>query len=208
MKYVADINHVKETSLLGGIDVEAWRDVLQAEGLEPCIQNGRGQALLRAADARFRGIRFRELSISLLARTTDDGVEGWFLAHAFNSLRLFAWVERTMFSTPYYAGRIASQATMPPMMEAQDAHGGSLRAAASDAPRQPTREGVESWNGPIFLPALPGRPHGRRNYFHAVLSGEAQAFPFSSEIDELQITPSLKSPVFLQIAVANFTPTE
>ncbi len=208
MKYVADVSHVKEVSLSGGIDHALWADDLSAEGLEAIINNGRGQAMLSATDARFHGVRFRELSISLRVRHRTDGAEGWFLLHAFNSLRFFAWVERTMFSTPYYAGRITAKATLPAAMEVRTARGGRLRAAMGGGARHPTREGAESWSGPIFLPALPGLPQGRSSYFHAVLSGEAQAFPFSADIDELQITPSLKSPILQQLCVANLTPAE
>jgi hypothetical protein len=209
MKYVADVRHVKEVSLSGGIDHCQWADDLSAEGLEAIATNGRSLAMLSATDASFRGIRFRELSISLRVRHKTDGAEGWFLLHAFNSLRFFAWIERTMFSTPYYAGRVTTQVELPALMEAQDASGGTVNAAMGGPPtRQPTRIGLESWSGPIFLPALPGRPRGRQLYFHAVLEGMAQAFPFVPSTDELAIGESSASPIFAQLRDANFTPAE
>lgn len=51
------------------------------------------------------GFRFREFSISVKLDANR-----YFLAHAYNSLRLFARVERAFFQTPYYHGDIEVRA--------------------------------------------------------------------------------------------------
>ncbi|HYO24799.1 MAG TPA: hypothetical protein VEQ85_07605, partial [Lacipirellulaceae bacterium] len=98
IKYAAQVQGVQEVSLRGEADLQPWSAELAALGLTPIVEAGRVGAMLSATSARFRGVRVREFSIALLARENDTGREGWYLAHAFNSLRLFAWIERTMFS--------------------------------------------------------------------------------------------------------------
>ncbi|HYR28576.1 MAG TPA: hypothetical protein VEU30_08925, partial [Thermoanaerobaculia bacterium] len=92
MKYVAKLRGVLDVTLTGTTDLDYWRTRLP---MPPLAVNGRAQAMVIAAAARFRGIRFCELSMSV-------AVEGGaFLLQAFNSVRFFAWSERTFFHTPY-----------------------------------------------------------------------------------------------------------
>jgi hypothetical protein len=209
IKYVAEVSPVREVSLRGVADVKPWREPLGAVRLEPAESDGRAVVMLSATDARFRGVRFREFSISVLARERDGGVEGWFLAHAFNSRRFFAWVERAWFSTPYYHARIAVDAGPPAAVEV-GADDGVLCIAMSREMqgREPSRRGPESWHGPIFLPPRPGQPHAAPKLFYARLEGDALAFPFAADRDEIMIMPSEKWPIFGQLAATNFQPIE
>src|SRR5215218_5136234 len=126
IKYVAQLAHVREVSLLGTADLAYWTERLRSERLTPDECEGNAQVLVIAADARFKGMRFREVSFSILvhrpgaaAAVTGDAAAGdaGFLAHAFNSSRFFAFCERAFFSTPYYHGRIAVSATVPASIE-------------------------------------------------------------------------------------------
>src|SRR4051812_1979975 len=103
VKYVAELAHVREVSLLGSAELTYWKDRLQGEGLTLAERDGQAQVLIVAADSRYMGVRFRELSFSVLtAGYQGDPAEGAYLVQAFNSCRFFAFCERALFSTPYY----------------------------------------------------------------------------------------------------------
>jgi hypothetical protein len=68
IKNAAVLHNVNEVSLLGAADLENWRRRLEPEQLEPVAHEGRAQLLIIAADAKFMGLRFRELSFSVFAR--------------------------------------------------------------------------------------------------------------------------------------------
>ena len=84
-----------------------------------------------------------------------------FLALAYNSSRLFAAVERAVFSTPYRHGRIRVNTGLPGSIALFDGPDAVLGVAmAHDGPascREPIRVGDDGWEGPVFLPG-----HGRR----------------------------------------------
>jgi hypothetical protein len=71
IKYAAVLHNVNEVSLLGTADLEYWRRRLEPEQLEPVTHEGHAQLLIIAADARFMGLRFRELSFGISARDTS-----------------------------------------------------------------------------------------------------------------------------------------
>jgi hypothetical protein len=81
MKYVAELEHVREITLAGDADD--------------------GPMLVIGAAGAFHGIRFQELSISRVI-----GEERAFMIAAFNSRRFFAWCERVFFKTPYVYGDV------------------------------------------------------------------------------------------------------
>src|SRR5262249_42901621 len=92
VKYVAELAHVREVSLLGTADLAFWTDRLRNEGLVPTERDGKAQVLIVAAEAKFLGLRFSELSLSVLvSQPREDSLrDGAYLAHAFNSRRFFA----------------------------------------------------------------------------------------------------------------------
>ena len=209
LKYAAKVDHVRETTLRGLADLAPWQAQLAARGLTAVNRDGRAELMLSATDAKFAGIRFRECSICALVRENESGAEGWFMAHAFNSSRLFAWCERAFFATPYYTGAVESNATPPAKIEAS-ADRGQFRAAmdASMRDREPSRRGHESWRGPIFLPSPPSKPTTIRKLFYTALSGDTQAFPFMPDRDELAVTPTARWPIFAALAESLFTGVE
>src|SRR5690606_28624144 len=89
--YITTITDVREVALWATADLGYWRERLRDEDLLPFDDGGRAALLLTAIDSKFRGISFRELSISVLV---GDGRSA-FLAHAFSSSRLLAFAERT-----------------------------------------------------------------------------------------------------------------
>src|SRR5262245_27736743 len=108
IKWVAELAQVREVSLLGTADLAFWKDRLRKESLVPAEKDGKAQLLIVAADSKFMGFRFRELSFSVLVSRPEEGLPraAAFLVHAFNSSRLFAFSERVFFSTPYRHGDV------------------------------------------------------------------------------------------------------
>ncbi len=84
VKWVAELAHVREVSLLGSADLALWRDRLRKEDLVPAEKNGKAQLLVVAPDMKFMGVRFREVSFSVLVRPPEEGAgrDAAFLVHA------------------------------------------------------------------------------------------------------------------------------
>jgi hypothetical protein len=192
IKWAAQLTHVREVSLLGTADLAFWKDRLLKEGLAPAERDGRAQVLIIAADAKFMGVCFREVSFSVLVSRPGEGPrqEAAFLLRAFNSCRFFAFCERVFFATPYSHADVRVS-TSP--ASAQVAKGGEVLFHANmgaGAPgRAPSRSGDDGWEGPVFLPARPGK-EGEGKLFFARLRGEARAYPFLPGEDAVTIRPS------------------
>lgn len=163
-KIVAELEHVREVTITGTADARYWRERLRGEDLVPAERDGAAQILLVASDARFRGIRFRELSVSVLAN------DGAFLVQAFNSVRFFAWVERTLFKTPYAHARI----------EVDHAAIRSEMVLAECATRKAAATEVDGFDGPVYL------PNGR--WFRAHIAGLTERIAFDPARDRFQTT--------------------
>lgn len=56
MKYVAELAHVREVSLLGSADLGFWAERLRGDGLTPVEHAGRAQVLVVACDSKFFGV--------------------------------------------------------------------------------------------------------------------------------------------------------
>src|SRR5688572_9891322 len=108
-KLSVEISPVREVTLVGTADLSYWTRELDAERLRAADHDGHAQIIITAVASRFLRVAFRELSIAICALddAADSTCEGVFLAHAFNSVRFFAWSERTFFSTPYYHAVVA-----------------------------------------------------------------------------------------------------
>src|SRR5262245_46794714 len=159
IQYVAELSHVREVSLLGTADLTFWKDRLRREELIPTEQDGRAQILILAAHSKFMGVRFTEVSFSVLVSQAEQASrrEGAFLVQAFNSSRLFAFCERAFFATPYYHGDCHVSTTAP--VSIQIIRGGGLVFRGAAAAREPSRSGPDGWAGPVFL------PRGRNKFF-------------------------------------------
>ena len=189
IKWAAELSHVREVSLRGVADLEFWKQRLRPQGLLPADHDGQAQILILAADARFRGIRFRELSVSVLVAPPQKemGDRAAYLLHAFNSNRFFAFCERKFFATPYSHARVDVSATLPAWIDVTF-NGKRLFAAtmqrAEVAPqRQPSRRGEDGWEGPVFL------PNGNKHFF-ARVHGVTETYPFDPATDSIEIAPA------------------
>lgn len=214
IKYVARISHVREVCLLGSADLAFWKDKLRDEDLVPSSVDSHARLLLSAPDLKFKGIRFRELSICALVSRRDDGSteDGAYLAHAFNSHRFIAFCERTFFSTPYHHGQIEVDSRLPASFRV--AHGGSvlvhaaMSADSTAATRPPVRTAVEGFKGPAFLPRPAKSGSGPGKFFYADIDGLTQAHPFDRTRDTFRLHPSADCPVLAWLAESHFEPTE
>ena len=214
LPYIATIKPVREVSLTGWADLLFWHERLAAEGLLPVDFSGRAQVLISSIEARFMGLKFRELIV--VVTVEPDGwpalKHGAYLVHAFHSSRLLGWCERNMFATPYYFGQIENSVGPPAHIELREESQVSLRVAmdssASINSRSPERAGAESWAGPIFLPSRPGASVDQRSVFFADIHGETQTYPFEPEHDTFLVERSSKWPVFEWLKESQFSGCE
>src|SRR3712207_6249655 len=108
VKFVAELDQVREVSLLGTANLDYWEDRLRVQDLAPARAGGRARVLIIAASAKFKGLAFREVSFCVLAHRPGEptSTEASYLIRAFNSSRLLAFFERALFATPYVHGDI------------------------------------------------------------------------------------------------------
>ena len=203
VKWAAQLEHVKEVSLLGTADLVFWKDRSQTEGLLPIDSDGQAQLLIVAADSKFKGIRFRELSFSVLVTRLEDETrqEAAYLEHAFNSNRFFAFCERVFFSTPYSHGDVSVSAELPASIRLVSKGEVAFLAEMSAGAREPSRRAEEGWEGPIFLP-------GRGKLFFGRLRGDTRTYAFLPSEDSLTIRPSPHSEIFQALTDSHFAPKE
>jgi hypothetical protein len=209
VKYVAELAHVREVTLLGDADLAFWQQRLIKEDLVPLESDGKAQILIVAANAKFMGIRFREVSFSVLVSlpgaTRQDAA---FLVQAFNSSRCFAFCERAFFKTPYYHGNSLTSTTVPISMRLAQGRETifqiQMPADVTSIGRKPLREGDESWAGPVFLPRRRDKSHG--NLFLADLHGHTRAYSFLPAADTVTITPAAE--VFQALIESQFAGKE
>ncbi|MEX2026835.1 MAG: hypothetical protein WEH44_06030 [Pirellulaceae bacterium] len=207
LQFVAEISQVREVSLLGAADLPFWQERLKREKLFPAELDRQAQLLISGTSAKFRGIPFQELSISVFVsrQQRQEEREGAFLTQAFNSNWFFALVERLWFATPYNHARVSVEATLPASILVKQHGQVAFRSAMVEqgiAQRQAIRCGNEGWEGPIFLP-------GRRSlagdkWFYARIGGQTSVYPFLPDRDELSIRPELGPPAISWLAQSHF----
>jgi hypothetical protein len=187
--------------LVGSAELDFWKQLLENEVLAPIERDGKAQLLIIAAAMRFKGIRFRELSFSVLVRRKQT--EAAFLVQAFNTVRFFAFVERNLFSAPYCHGSVQLDVGAPAFARAADRSGGGFSAEmASDPARQPHRVGESGWEGDVVLPRR-GNKNATRKHFFARIRGETQSYRFIAD-DRIKIQPSARSPIFQWLLDSGF----
>ncbi len=180
IQYAAYIEHVREVALFGTADMGFWREALGREGLFAYEVDGRAGILISAPRLLWKGARFCECAVSVAVSGREDGGshDGYFLAHAFNSNRFFAFSERLFFRTPYYFAEVAVSEKVPASMRvgAQTI----FEARMNVGEHAPARVAEEYFQGRVYLP-------GGRDYFVARISGETAFYPFATE-DTLVMT--------------------
>jgi hypothetical protein len=214
VRYVAEVSHAREVSLLGMANLAFWRERLSTENLVPAERDGKAQIMIVGATMRFMGIGFTEVGYLVLLSGHEEaaGKGGAFLFQAFNSSRLFAWCERALFATPYLHAHCHVSVSSP--ISIQLVMGGELAFQAgmqanSEAPRrQPSRLGEETWEGPVFLPRGCRGRAGKGRFFLAKMQGQTAAYPFMREEDALSIMPSQGAGIFRALLDSGFTGEE
>jgi len=213
IRYIAEPAHVREVSLLGTADLAFWRERIRHEGLSAAEYNGKAQILIIAATMVFKGVRFAEISFSLVVSGYGRGIrpDSALLLQAFNSSRLFAFCERVLFATPYLHGRCRVSVAAPVGFDLAISGNVGCRAELASgntkAMRPTLRSGFESWDGPVFLPSkASGRKPGR--FFFAKVSGDTRAFTFDREHDVFSIANASGIDIFNDLIESHFEPTE
>jgi hypothetical protein len=210
IKYVAQLSHVREVSLFGAADLSYWAQRLRDEELVPEPVDDRAQVLVIAADGKFRGIRFREVSFSIAVRPPQGQAPGdaSYLVHAFSSNRFFAFCERLFFSTPYYPADVRVSSAPPASIDVRQGADVLFTARMGDvAGRSPRQRGPGGWAGPVFLPRRRSKDH-RGTLFHARIAGETAIYPFLPELDSIALRPSPHAEVFDALLASHFEAKE
>lgn len=206
--YHVIVQPVEEVSLWGTVDPSSFQEIFSSYSLSPRSLDGGVGIMVSAASARFMGMPFRELSFSVLVND-EGGIgsgEGAFLLHAFNSSRLFAWVERTLFHTPYYFGDLAVTARGTRSVRLQRDGRTLLDARFCSLNRTPIRSREEGWEGPIHLwKRASGDP---RRLFFARLWGQTRVYAFDSKTDVFDVSGGTDEQPFRWLHEGGFQPRE
>jgi hypothetical protein len=212
-KYVAEISQVREVSLVGNADLEFWNRHLQDDGLFAANKEGHAQIIISAMNSKFKGIRFQEFCVSVIVSENPDGKteDGLYLIQAFNSIRLFAFIERFCFSTPYAHGRIQVRTEMPATIEVSASgkilFSAQMSASGAEPNRTPIRTGHEEWQGPIYLPKKTRDNSNPGKFFFAKIEGETDIYDFSPQ-HSVKLTDSQDLPIFSMLRESNFAAKE
>lgn len=185
-RYTATVKDVAEVFLRGPAAAEPWCALLETEALVPYQRDGHVELTILACGTRYMGIRFQELSVSLAVSDQPDGStkDAAYLAHAFNTVRFFAFSERVFFKTPYDHADVA--VTCEPPSLSMECRGAAIRASRVDDGTTSV-PGDPDWAVPIYLPRRMVKA-GLGRWMFAHLTGAAEELPFSDR-DTLEITP-------------------
>jgi hypothetical protein len=214
IKWAGELSHVREVTLLGTADLSFWKDWLMEHDLRPTEHDGLAQLLIVAADSKYMGIRFRELSFSVLVTTQELGADqdAVYLVRAFNSSRLLTFCEQVIFSTPYYHGDVRISASFPfavhVVKNGEVIFGAQMQAEASGLGRQTSHLGEGGWEGPIFLPGTACRKGRKGKLFFARLRGDTKTYPFLHSKDSVTINPSLDCDILQALVDSHFVVKE
>jgi hypothetical protein len=214
VKWVAELAHVREVSLLGTADLSYWRDRLAMEDLVPAEHSGKARILTVIADSKFMGVPFREMSFSVLVHRPDEATQGdaAFLVHAFSSRRLFAFCERLFFSTPYEYGDVGVSTAVPCFIRLRRGgdvlFGAAMQVSTSAPKREPSHSGEDGWEGPVFLPGKLRGKGDQGKLFFARLRGHTRRYPFEHSSDSMTIGPLPGSKILQALVDSHFAGEE
>ncbi len=209
-KTAAEVSPVREVTLFARADLTPFVELLEPQALQPKSIDGKAELMMSATDTRFYGIRFREFSINVLledAAANARNEASVFLIRAFNTVRFFAWVERTVFRTPYDHAVISGQYNTPVKISVTRRARPIVDLCMADIPdREPLRSGEDNWTGRIHLPTPPGKqaPADAKMFF-GELSGQAEVYAFD-EADQIRLHEQSDYPILQTINAANFQP--
>ncbi len=206
VKYIAQLNGVRELGLFGVADLSWWRKQFTEEFVEPIDVDGRAQVLVTGLDSRWMGIPFRDITVFIAARSRFGSREsGFFLASAFNASRFMAGVERWWFHLPYQfrgdldvglGNRLAFRVGEPANADV-DAELGSRDSSCE------TETACEmGFAGPLFLPR--GRDGTRARWLSVRVHGQTSTFEFDAERDRFEIHSEPPDSIFAKLHASGF----
>jgi hypothetical protein len=212
MNYVAELKNVREVSLLGSADLKYWKDQLSGDGTAVDAVDGNAQIIVIGVEARYLGIKFREISLSVVVRPVGNGISqlAVLLMKAFNSSRLLAFAERRLFGTPYSSGEIEVGGREQPFLRLELAGQVALetRMSLETRDRLNTKGEDGGWEGAVLLRRTPRDRANQRRMFFARLKGPTQTCPFDSSRDSFHVDPVAGGDVFRWLSESGFSATE
>ncbi len=213
IRWAAQLQGVREVSLRGTAEWAYWQRRLADEGLSPADVGGRASIAIVSAEGKFAGVRFREVSVSVVLEPARDAAQGptFFLEQAFNSNWFFAACERYLFSTPYTHATVSVESAAPTSVEVARQGRTLFRTAQRSDDHtagRPSAERAEDWTAAILLPCGRCARRRPRKMFYARIGGSTRISPFLSDRDELTLAPQERADVFAALQASQFTPTE
>ena len=185
VKYVATVNNVQEIALFGTSDLLYWQQKLASEGLRPVDCGGSAEVAIHGISGRWMGIPFRELTVGITVHATQSSdVPSIWLEHAFSSSKTLAFLERTLFHTPYRHAIVEVEREPFPEISVGKSDSDILHLRMKPRERDDDIEN-DVWEGAIYLPGR-GRTRRRRIFF-ARLSGDTNVYSFRPKDDNMEI---------------------
>ncbi len=207
VKYIAVVKGAREVTLIGAADYDYWANRLLPDNLQPESRNGRAEIGLSAVQLKWMGISFREFSVSIAVRDrVEPSIDGIYLDSAFSTSRMFAFIEKHHFRTPYCHSNIDVSVQDPWSLQLFDGDNSvikSERHSAGDVERCD-----ETWEVRIFLPNGERGSKPSNKLFFAKLSGATQVARFSASSDSLALKPSNQHAVVQSLVDSGFTGRE
>ena len=199
------VRSVSDIALTGFAVAEPWRPLLEAAHVHPFLDDGRVELALLACSAKYKGKRFRELSLSVAISNADDAStrDGVYLATAFNSVRFFAWVERVFFKTPYAHADVRLLGTPATGFEVR-ADDQAVVCASKGPGEHPGEPGDALWEGPIHLP--PKRAGAGPRCFFGRLEGESTRYAYDAARDRIAVRPRSTNDPLALLETSEFRP--
>jgi hypothetical protein len=207
VKYIAEVQGGREVALNGTADFQYWKHVLAPQGLAPTQCNNQAEIVLSAVELKWMGVRFSELSVAICVHEANEPEKaGIYLAAAFNTSRMFSFIERRCFHTPYRHARVSVSTHAPSSFQLTDDANTILQAERHGTTAPEERD--NAWQGAIYLPSRITRAQKRYEVFFARLSGRTQITPFEDSLDLIQFAVSKRDPIFQLLIDSRFTGVE
>jgi hypothetical protein len=200
--YVAVVRHVREITVVGRADLAFWRDQLESEQLTPYNDAGYAQVAVSVTDLRWMGIHSNELTISVSVEPPPGVREAAYLTCAFNTSKLLAMAERSLFHTPYVPAEIMMEPELPVSFRLSGGEVTVFEARMADVSGSGAVDAA--WDGPLYLPTP---KDSSPSLFYARLEGPQETFRFRSE-DVLTMRPWAEHPALETLIASDFVAVE
>lgn len=204
--YLVTIGGIREVSLVGSADAAYWRERLGKEGLFPYPGGEKVEITIGAAAIRWKGIDSLEFTLAVAVSDQEESVKkDYFLLIAFNSSPFFAWIERTIFLSPFFQNGIRLVERIPVSFGVNKNKTWFI-SGQMGAQGRPGSTVDETWKGTYYLPG--DLILGIRRRFSARIEGRTTIYPFLNGLDNLWINPTSHRKVFNWLLESHFSPQE